>query len=338
MFLRNSASALAVAAIGLATACDRSVEPAAAAPAAVARVAAPSKKSAQQVPPPKAVNGFDLRGALIPVDEIERGGPPRDGIPAIDQPKFLPPDKAEFLKPDDLVVSVTVGGEVRAYPLRVLVWHEIANDQIGTNSFSVTYCPLCGTCMVFDRRIGDRVLDWGVSGLLYKSDVLMYDRQTESLWSQLKMQAVAGELKGTKLRLLPSEHLTFAAWRKQNPNGRVLSTETGFNRRYHAMPYQGYEQREAIMFAVGQIRDELKNKDWVIGLLIGDRAYAVPVKRAGEGPVVISTDAGPITVTYETSTKRVMATDRTGRSVPYVKAYWFAWQAFYPETVVIPRD
>jgi len=321
-------------------ACERPTEPAvAASPPATSNPSVARqqpKKPVPEVPPPSAMNGFDLRGALVPVDEIARGGPPRDGIPAIDRPKFIAPEQADFLKPDDLVVSVSFGEEVRAYPLRILVWHEIANDAIGTNHFAVTYCPLCGTCMVFDRAVGGRVLDWGVSGLLYKSDVLMYDRQTESLWSQLKMRAVAGKLKGTPLRLLPTEHLTWAAWRGRYPQGKVLSTDTGFKRRYQTMPYRGYEQREAVMFPVGPIRDDLPNKEWVVGLLTGSGPWAVPLKRAGSGPVFIGQGSDRITLRYDPATGLVTATNAAGQTVPHVKAYWFAWQAFYPETRIIP--
>ena len=125
---------------------------------------------------PASLNGFALTNPQVPIAEIRSGGPPRDGIPAIDQPVFVAGNSARFLRDDDLVVSFSEGGETRAYPLRILVWHEIVNDTVGGRPVAVTYCPLCGTAMVFDRRVGDRTLSFGVSGLLYQSDVLMYDR------------------------------------------------------------------------------------------------------------------------------------------------------------------
>ena len=137
------------------------------------------------------INGFDVGNASIPVDEILPGGPPRDGIPAIDNPVFMDAQKATFLSEDDRVIGIARHGITRAYPIAILNWHEIVNDRIGQESIVVTYCPLCGTGMVF---AAGSALSFGVSGLLYNSDVLMYDRQTDSLWSQLKMEAVSGFL------------------------------------------------------------------------------------------------------------------------------------------------
>lgn len=148
-------------------------------------------------------NGFDVSHSSVPIAEILAGGPGRDGIPAIDRPRFVMPEQALFLNDDDQVLSVTIDGETRAYPLRILVWHEIVNDKIGTTPIAVTYCPLCGTGMVFSREVDAREVDFGVSGLLYQSDMLMYDRQTESLWSQLEMKAIAGRKVGNMCSLPP---------------------------------------------------------------------------------------------------------------------------------------
>lgn len=173
-------------------------------------------------------NGFDVSNAKIPVRDILLGGPGRDGIPAIDWPRFIRPTAVNFLRPDDPVLGVTIQGRTRAYPLRILVWHEIVNDVLSGRPIAVTYCPLGGTAMVFDRKVGPRTLSFGGSGLLYHSDVLMYDRQTESLWSQLAMKAVSGPLVNAQLEWLPSEHLTSAAWKPKYPPGEVHSTQTGF--------------------------------------------------------------------------------------------------------------
>jgi len=129
-------------------------------------------------------NGFDLSNATIPQNEILPGGPPRDGIPSIDQPHLIKPSDVDFLGEGDRVISVKIGNEVRAYPLRILNWHEIVNDQIGDEPVAVTYCPLAGTSIVFDRQVNGRKLSLGVSGLLYQSTLIMYDRETESLWPQ----------------------------------------------------------------------------------------------------------------------------------------------------------
>jgi len=142
--------------------------------------------------PAQVRNGFDLSNALVPVEEIHAGGPPRDGIPSIDEPRFQPAGEIRFLSDSDLVFGVGEGRDRRAYPLRILVWHELVNDVVGGRPLVISYCPLCGTAMAFDRRVRGRTLTFGVSGLLYQSDVLMYDRETESLWTQLGMEGVSG--------------------------------------------------------------------------------------------------------------------------------------------------
>ncbi len=182
-------------------------------------------------------NGFDVSNATIPKSEILRGGPPRDGIPSIDEPKFLSVLDSDYLRDGDQIFGFVEKGDARAYPLRILVWHEIVNDTVGGRPIAVTYCPLCGTCMVFDRRTDEGELTFGVSGLLFNNDVLMYDRQTESLWSQLKMEAVAGPQVGQKMRWLASEQMTWAAWKERYPDSKVLSRESGYGGNYLSSPY-----------------------------------------------------------------------------------------------------
>jgi hypothetical protein len=280
-----------------------------------------------------APNGFDISNAIIPKNEILSGGPPRDGIPSIDSPKFIRPEQADYMRPEDIVISLTHGSETRAYPLRILVWHEIANDRIENLKVAVTYCPLCGTAMAFDRTVGGRELTFGVSGLLYQSDVLMYDRKTESLWSQLAMKAVAGPLVNTELKWLPSEHLTWEAWNRKFPDGKVLSTNTGHARDYTSSPYQGYESVEEIMFPVPQQRRELPNKEWVLGVVLDGEAKAYPVEQLPPNTRLEDELGGEkMTVSYDPSSRRPEVLDESGNAIPYVMVYWFAWQAFYPDT------
>lgn len=279
-------------------------------------------------------NGFDVSNATIPMHEILPGGPGRDGIPAIDHPRFLRPGAANFLRPGDLVVSVTIREKTRAYPLRILVWHEIVNDELAGRPIAVTYCPLCGTAMVFDRRVGERTLSFGVSGLLYHSDVLMYDRQTDSLWSQLAMKAISGPLVNTGLAWLPGEHLTWAAWQKKYPLGEVLSTQTGFSRNYAGTAYAGYEQSPETMFPVPVHRAELPKKEWVLGVIVEGRPRAYPLKWLPAGqPVRDQVRDTPLLVRFDpTAQWTEVRHAETGEILPSVRAYWFAWQAFYPDT------
>lgn len=280
--------------------------------------------------------GFDVSNASIPVREIVSGGPGRDGIPSIDRPRFVAPDRARFLQDDDTVVSVTIGGETRAYPFRILVWHEIVNDRIGDAPFAVTYCPLCGTAMVFDRRVDGRTLEFGVSGLLYQSDMLLYDRQTESLWPQIGMAAVSGSMAGKTLAWLPSEQMTWTAWRARYPGGRVLSTDTGHRRDYNRSPYQGYEQTDRLMFPVNMTRREFPNKEWMIGLLIRGEPVAIPMRDLRNTTTMERRWANTtVVVEYDKTGDSVVARNLSeDEAIPTVRVFWFAWQAFYPRTTV----
>ena len=151
-------------------------------------------------------NGYLLNDALIPADEIHHGGPPRDGIPAIDTPQFVDADAAGFLKPSDRVLGIERNGVRKAYPVAILNWHEIVNDRFADEPLVVTYCPLCGTGIAYLSVSGGVELKFGVSGLLYNSDMLLYDRETESLWSQISRQAISGPMKGRKLKSVPVMH------------------------------------------------------------------------------------------------------------------------------------
>lgn len=284
-------------------------------------------------------NGFDLSRATIPADEIFQGGPPRDGIPAIDAPVFIAADDAaaDFLRDEDIVIGVEVDGVARAYPTRILVWHEIVNDTIGETAFAVTYCPLCGTAMVFDRTIDGAARRFGVSGLLYQSDVLMYDRESDSLWSQLAMRAVSGDAAGAgaTLKWLPAEHLTWAAWRARHPQGEVLSTETGYRRDYNGNPYADYFSREETMFPVPRHREEFSNKTWVIGVVINGEAKAYPIDALPPAQRVDDEVGGRrIQVEYHPKNRQPIVRGDNGEALPAVLVFWFAWQAFYPATAV----
>ncbi len=279
-------------------------------------------------------NGFNVSNATIPTSEILSGGPGRDGIPSIDKPKFVRPSAAKFMLPDDLVVSVTIGDQTRAYPLRILVSHEIVNDELGGQAIAVTYCPLCGTAMVFNRRVGERTLSFGVSGLLHYSDVLMYDRQTDSLWSQLAMKSVSGPQVDTALEWLTSAHLTWAAWKGKYPQGEVLSTQTGAQRNYSGSAYASYEQSQETMFPVPTTRAELPKKDWVIGIIVDGVARAYPIKFLPPGqPVRDEINSAALEITFHPGSQQVeVRRVESGEVLPSVKVYWFAWQAFYPDT------
>ncbi len=185
----------------------------------------------------------DFSKRTVPLDEIVSGGPPKDGIPAIDRPKFVGVEEADdWLKDREPVVLVALGRTVKAYPLRILIQHEIVNDSVGSIPVSVTYCPLCNTALSFDRRLDGLVLDFGTTGNLRHSDLIMYDRQTESWWQQATGEGIIGEFAGRKLTFVSSPLVSWKTFKEQHPDGRVLSRDTGFNRTYERNPYVGYDE------------------------------------------------------------------------------------------------
>lgn len=184
----------------------------------------------------------DFTKTSIDLDEIMSGGPPKDGIPAVDAPKFISPAEAdEWLDAREPVIVVDIAGDARAYPLQILIYHEIVNDAIGEVPYSVTFCPLCNASIVFDRRVDGRLLDFGTTGRLRKSDMVMYDRQTESWWQQFTGEAIVGELTGIELTQLPAGIVAYQDFKAAHPSGKVLSRETGTHRPYGRNPYRGYD-------------------------------------------------------------------------------------------------
>ncbi|MCH8156388.1 MAG: DUF3179 domain-containing protein, partial [Nitrospinae bacterium] len=175
-----------------------------------------------------ALSGFDYSKHSIPLDDIYDGGPGKDGIPAIMRPKFVSAEEADrgMLKNNDRVIGLVLKGKARAYPIKILNWHEIVNDRMAGHSIVITFCPLCGTGMIFDAMLKGRKMTFGVSGLLYQSDMLLYDHQTESLWSQIKSEAVTGPLTGARLKLLASTQTTWKQWKQKHPATQVLSDQT----------------------------------------------------------------------------------------------------------------
>lgn len=213
---------------------------------------------------------------LIDPDDIVAGGPPPDGIPPIDHPSFIPADSVDFLAPREPVLALELDGDARAYPLQIMIWHEIVNDVVGSTPVVVTYCPLCNTGIAFVRpRVRGRLLDFGTSGKLYRSNLLMYDRQTETLWAQASGQAVVGDLTGTQLEFLPVQLLSWEDWREAHPDGKVLSRATGHDRPYGANPYGGYDAISGRPFLFeGDLDPRLPPMARVLGVVAGGDAVA----------------------------------------------------------------
>ena len=184
----------------------------------------------------------DFDNTLVDLNEIQSGGPPKDGIPPVDDPEFDSVSAAnKWLNPREPVVVVSINGETKAYPIQILTWHEIVNDSIAGVPVSVTFCPLCNATIVFDRRSDGEILDFGTTGRLRKSDLIMYDRQTESWWQQFSGQAIVGKKAGTMLDRIVANIVAYEDFRSAYPDSRVLSRRTGHHRAYGNNPYRGYD-------------------------------------------------------------------------------------------------
>ncbi|MDX1453515.1 MAG: DUF3179 domain-containing protein [Oleiphilaceae bacterium] len=282
-----------------------------------------------------AKNGFDLSQSLLPLHHIQHGGPPRDGIPAIDAPRFVSALEADFLSDEDRVLGLHLNGESKAYPIAIMNWHEIVNDTVGERAVAVTFCPLCGTGMAFDAHVAGQKRTFGVSGLLYQSDVLLYDRQSQSLWSQLMMQAISGPMAGQTLTLLPLRHTSWKDWRQAFPNTKVLSTETGVARDYQRDPYAGYAQSTRVYFdTLHRAPPPYHPKEQVLGLVLNGQARAWPFKElsaTGEAAVKEVWQGLPLTVEWREQARTARVLNERGEELPATVAFWFAWHTFYPE-------
>ncbi|MFQ5400427.1 MAG: DUF3179 domain-containing (seleno)protein [Anaerolineae bacterium] len=224
----------------------------------------------------------------IDYEEILSGGPPRDGIPSIDNPQFITPDEAaEWLVDNEPVIVVDLNGDARAYPLQILIWHEIVNDTVGDQPVVVTFCPLCNSAIAFDRIVNGETFEFGTSGLLRNSDLVMYDRTTETLWQQFTGEAIVGDLVGTQLTFLPSAIVSFSDFREAHPDGVVLSRDTGQQRPYGQNPYAGYDTigQNPFLFT-GVIDGRLAAMERVIAVSLDEADVAYPLSILAEVGVI----------------------------------------------------
>jgi Protein of unknown function (DUF3179) len=246
----------------------------------------------------------DFSRHTVPLDEFIGGGPPKDGIPSIDDPEFVSAEQAdEFLAPREPVATVETRGQVHAYPLQILTWHEIVNDEIGGQPVAVTYCPLCNSTVAFRREIDGEAVEFGTTGMLRDSDLVMYDRKTESWWQQITAEAVVGELAGERLEVLPSQILSWAEVVRLHPDAQVLSRDTGFDRDYGSNPYTGYDtdpDSQPFLFR-GEPDRALPPKERVAAVKTGVRSAVVyPFSRLAEdAPVNDAVADEPIVVFFD---------------------------------------
>ncbi|MBI2647049.1 DUF3179 domain-containing protein [Candidatus Woesearchaeota archaeon] len=271
---------------------------------------------------------------IIHPDKLMSGGPPKDGIPSIDNPKFISVSEAnKFLNDKELVLGINLNGDKRAYPFQIMVWHEIVNDNVGGKSVAITYCPLCGTGITFDRTINGEAVEFGVSGLLYNSDLIMYDRKTDTLWQQVTGKAIIGKLTGMRLKQLPLDTLTWGEWKSLHPDTKVLSKETGFNRQYGRNPYGDYETSKSLYFPVENEDKSLHPKEVIYGIEIENKFKAYreeDLKKLKK----IEDKIGGTNISIERSNSGIVKAINkdTNEEIVPVHSFWFAWFAFHPDT------
>ncbi|MCH2163100.1 MAG: DUF3179 domain-containing protein [Marinovum sp.] len=272
--------------------------------------------------------------------EILSGGPPRDGIPAIDNPTFKPVASERGIGGREPVIAVEIGGDVRAYPVRYLTWHEIVNDTVGGVPVAVTFCPLCNSGITFDRRAPAGVLSFGVSGKLRNSDMVMYDRETESWWQQAIGEAIVGELTGTELTMIPTWMESWAEFRDRNPDGLVMS-EPGWNREYGRNPYSNYDSSHRPFLYSGELPPH-----GIPALMrvvrVGDQAWPLSrfseeISEIREAGLVISWAPGQASALDKANIARsqdvgtIRVRNEAGKDQPHDILFAFAFHAFWPD-------
>jgi hypothetical protein len=279
--------------------------------------------------------GFDASTKKsVPLSDLHQGCPARDCIPSIDDPRYLPAEDATHVADDDLVITLSYKGEYRAYPSKILDHHEIVNDTVGGDPLAITWCPLCGSAVGIRRTVAGITTEFGVSGVLYNSDLVLYDRATETLWDQIEAKGIVGAMTDEHLELVPVSMSRWAKWRDRHPDTLVLSIETGFDYDYTADRYADYRDSTRLFMPVSAMDDRIHAKTVVFGFSLdfGDIAYAGSVLQEngayrhelnGEEARITLHDDGSVTM-------------RRGDQTYYpTRLFWFAWYTFHPGTDLI---
>lgn len=273
----------------------------------------------------------------VPLMEIVSGGPGQDDIPSIDAPVFLSQEDVNFLSESDVGIAYSQDGIDRFYPFQILVWHELVNDTYPSGPVLISYCPLCYSAVVFDPLVDGERAQFGTSGKLWQSNLVMYDRKTNSYWSQILGEAIVGPATGQELAILPSDIMEYGEWKHAHPNGTVLSKETGAIRAYGTDPYGDYYTSPGTFFPVRSMDTRLGDKELVHGMMVNGKAkayHAGAIKAAG----VIEDDFGDVTIVAEYIMSediiRFYRADEDGKKMRLetIPSFWFSWVAAHPDT------
>ncbi len=276
------------------------------------------------------------RGVKYIVDpsKIVSGGPPKDGIPSIDDPKFVSVEEADkWIQDNELVLAIIYKGVKRVYPLQILVWHEIVNDTISGDPILITYCPLCGSGISYERRISGEEVEFGTSGKLYNSNLVMYDRKTNSYWSQIDGIAIVSELTGMKLTPVSIDTVVWRDWKGAHADSEVLSQDTGFRRAYGRDPYGSYYEDSFVFFPVENSDDRVHPKTVIFGVTVNGVHKAYREDDLKELKAIEDTvDGASIRIEREDSGIVRITNSETGEEIVKERDFWFAWYAFHPDT------
>jgi len=306
-------------------------------------IALPAADTAQRerVTKEDLVKLFDLSNPQIDLEEMLAPGLPKDGIHYLTNPKRIKASEARYPQPGERVVVVDFDGEAVAYPLGILNFHEVANDTVGGVPVAVTYCPLCDSVAVMDRRLrigsesgpGEEiVLEFGISGFLYNSNMVLYDQTSMGLWSQVYLKAFTGKFAGQSLNYLPVRIMKFGAFREKYPKGEVLSTDTGFDEPYERNPYADYLTSQRVFRGHDfGFKKDLPPKTLGLGLKVGSFAAFVTAELARKGPVKIETPEGPAIVTADKVGVMLQSAPAGTRAL---QTFYHSWSAFHPQTKV----
>ena len=271
---------------------------------------------------------------IVEPDKIISGGPPKDGIPSIDNPKFVSLEEAdEWIQDIELVLAITYKGVTRVYPLQIMVWHEIVNDTIAGDPMLITYCPLCGSGIAYERKISGEEVEFGTSGKLYNSNLVMYDRKTDSYWSQIDGLAIVGELTGTRLTPVSLDTVVWRDWKEAHSDSEVLSQDTGFSRAYGTDPYGNYYYDSFIFFPLENEDDRIHVKTIIIGVEVNGVYKAYQEDDLKELKTIEDTVGGVrIRIEREVSGIVRVTNSATEEEIVKERGFWFAWYAFHPDT------
>ena len=282
--------------------------------------------------------------SIVDPSEILGGGPPKDGIPSIDKPKYVSLEEAdEWIADNELVLALIYKGVTRVYPLQILVWHEIVNDWIAGDPVLITYCPLCGSGIAYERTLDGAPVEFGTSGKLYNSNLVMYDRKTDTYWSQIDGLAIVGERAGEELTAISIDTVVWRDWKAQHPESEVLSQETGHVRDYGRDPYGSYYEDSFIWFPVEASDSRVHPKTVIFGIEV-ETPDGTVYSAYRENDLIelgsIDDVVGGVRVRVERASDGIVTITHleTGDSLIKERDFWFAWYAFHPDTLLYLQD